>query len=1189
MNLKKILLSSLAVVASVVSLAPAHAALNDAEFTSALSWAYENGLTKYNTEAGFNPYANLTREQFAKFISSFAVTNLCLDVDADASCDFSDIPADASLEDYVVLSCQLGLVKGSAGKYMPTNNVTKAEVLAVIVRGMAAAAGEDAPSEDVNPRWANYFTEAKDAGLTKETDVNALSKSVTRYEVLLMLYRARMEDAECSDESIDDLLADLFGDDTDTNTGDDTTDEVTESDGTAKGMLSPSTPNGATIPGLVSVKVASFDFSATDEDVVLSEITLSRKGLGSDDTVDELTLFHGSEVLTKSKSFNSDDEAVFALNPSVTIKAGQKVTIDVVAKVGDSATVSNEEFSIALIGFDTNGSENTTNLPVMGNTFRIGGVDGVEVIVDDDGNISDVNLGDKGVEVAKFTMENNGDNDVEITQITLEDNEKNADEDLSNFVLKHNGTTIGTVASTNGKYLTFVLTTPIKIAENETEDFRVYADVVAGAGDDISFTIDEEIYVLGKDTKYGYGIAVDVAAYVAQTFAIKAGELTLVEKALPNDLARADRDEFVLAKFQLIPNAGKDLTLEDIFFTLNGTANLNGGADTWDEVFENVELQVVVNSGSVKRFDLDEDNGDANSVEFSDTDLGIVLPAEGTIMVSLVADSVSTFPAGWTNDDSFSVTMLTSLAGGFQIIENEDDENVDDIVPSSLTFDTIDLVSSAVELTRLSLGPVNVVRGSTNIDAIKFQVSADDAGNVFVQSFDFNVDVNVGACTPDSSMLAAVKLWRATGASGGYELLEQQGGFDLSPAGVITFDDFTEVEVMSSKDQVFLLTVDITDDNNLAGCVFDVEVSGADVEDDDNKDLTESGIPTSVGRQITITSAGSLSVNLDETDTLANRNKHVLAGTTSDYIAAFELIGDNEPIEIEDLILNVAGAGAGDFADSISEVILYKQDGTEIGREAVSTTPVMFDNINLVIPDGSMNIYVKVVADMIGSSQNGVPMDDVTIALEVDNAKGDNSGADVTPTYDGVGETDASFLFDVLSVHLSNIAINDAGTVGNTQLSDGNNIIGTIEITANTWGNTDISTNADIEAVLNVLGFTIDDTAGIVTSVSVERMDITTADKVCDANFVGPNYEVDFGSCDPVVAQIDEGVTARYRVEVSIAGAASNNSVQLRFNALNAGDIEYTSTDGAGFGTDEDALRLSIGSSLLGVKKSVSN
>lgn len=1180
MNFKKILLSSLVVAFAAVGMAPVNAALNDAEFTSALNWMYENGLTKYNTEDAFNPYATLTREQFAKFAASFAVTNVCLDVDETADCSFSDLPADPSLDEYVVLACQLGLVKGSNGMFYPTDAVTKAAVLTVMSRAMSAGAGEDAPSEDVTPWWKNHFDAMKSAGITKEADAYAVDKPVTRYEVALMLYRARMEDAECAGTEIDDILKDLFGDDTTTGTGDDSDDEVvvTESNGMAKAMLSATTPNGATIPGLVSAKVASFDFTATTEAVVISEIVLKRMGLGSDDVVDELTLFANNEVVTKSKSFNSDDEVVFTVSPAVTVEPGKTVTVDVVAKVGSAETapiVSNQEFSVALVSFDTNGKEDAANLPINANTFRVGGVDGAEVVVNDDGNISDVNLGDKAVEVAKFEMENNGDSDVMISQITLEDEEKNADENLENFVLKHKGVTVGTVAKSNGKYVTFVLTTPVTIGENETEDFRVYADVVAGAGDDVSFTIDQEIYVLGKDAKYGYGLAVNVASYAAQPFSILAGELTLVEKKLPNDLARADRDEFVLAQFELIPNAGKDLSLEDITFVLNGSNTLGG--DTWGEVFENVELQVTIN-GAVKRFDLNETNDTTTTLTLSDTDLGIFLKSTDVVVVKLVADTVTTFPAAWTNgDDSFSVAMSTAFPG-FEIIENEDDERVTKIVPSSITFDAVDLVSSVVDVTRLSLGNVEVVRGAQNIDAIKFQVSADDAGNVFANSFTVDFDVSVGACTPNSSLISAVKLWKQTsGASGGYELLEQQGGFDLSPAGTITFDDFTEVEVMASKDQVFLLTVDVTDDNGLAGCVFDAQVTAADVEDDDNKDLTANGLPTALGRNITVTAAGTLTVTLDNSDPLANRTKHVLAGTTSDYVASFEFNAVNEDILINDLRLNVAGAG--NFADAVSEVILYKADGTELARESVSTTPVVFDDINLVIPEGSMNVYVKVVADLIGKSQNGQQMADATLALQTLDVEGDDSGETVANT-----TTAASFAFDVIPVHLSNIAISDVGAIGNTQLSNGSNIIGTIEITANSWNNTNITTNGDIEAVLSGLTFTVDDQSAIVTAIRIERMDITTSDKICNVSLAGV---VNFTTCDAVVAQIDEGVTAKYRVEVDVAGAAGSDAVQLRFNNLNGGDIVYKSTDTSTLGINQ--LRLPVGSSLLGVKKSVAN
>jgi len=1135
MNLKKILLGTLVAAVSVVSLAPTtNAALNDAEFTSALNWAYENGLTKFNTEDAFNPYGLITREQLAKFVASFAVTNLCLEADETASCSFSDIPADPSLEQYVLLACQLGLVKGSNGKFMPTNNAMKYELLTIMSRALSAAAEETAPSEDMTPWYKGHFEAMKAAGITKAADVSAVTSAVTRYEALLMLYRARDEEAACADTDITSLLEDLFGDDT-TATGTDTTDEVvTESNGTAMAKLSATTPNGATIPGLVSVKVASFEVSATSEDVVLTELVLKRMGLGSDDTVDEVTAFVNGDVVTKSKSFNSDDEAVLTMNPAVTVKAGTTVVVDIVAKVGDSATVSNEEFSVALVAFDTNGKEETANLPLNANTFRIGGINGAEVIVNDNGNVSDVNLGDKAVEVAKFDMENNGDSDVMITQITLEDNEKNADEDLENFVLKYKGNTVATVAKASGKYVTFVLTTPVTIGENETEDFKVYADVIAGAGDDISFTIDQEIYVLGKDAKYGYGIATNVASYVAQTFSVLAGELTLVEKKLPNDLARADRDDFVLGSFELIPNAGKDLSLEDIRFVLNGS---NLGGDTWDEVFENVELWVTVD-GVTKRYDLNETSPSATAVTFSDTDLGVFLKSGKTTLVQLVADTVTTFPGTWTSPvKSFAVSMQTSTAGGFQVIENEDDETVNNIVPSSMTFDTVDLVTSTVVVTKLNLGnSVNVVKGAKNVDAFKFQVKPDQAGDVYVQSFDFDVDVAGCAVTPDADLLSAVKLWKwSTNASGAgsWEQLEQQGGFDLSAAGAISFDDFSEVEVLASKTQQFLLTVDVNDDDAVAGCSFDVNMTASDIEDDDNKDLTVT-VPAVIGRTIVVTAAGSLDIKPELNDSKVNRAKHVLGGTTSDYVAAFDLVATNEGANIEDLELSVAGAGAADFENAITEVVIYNAAGTELYRESVSTTPVLFDNINFEIPQGTTTIFFKVVADLIGEGANGSEMDEVTVTLDALNVDGSESGDDITPTI-GAGN---SYAFDVVPVRISDLAfVTSYGgysviTTYNSATTDSKLAI--LKVTTDTWANTAIATPDVLDLVLDTVNFTLP--AGV-TNVTLQRIDISNG---TEEN--GPS--VTYGT-DDVNNTIAKGTTAYYLLRGDIATGAGTFTVQI--------------------------------------------
>ncbi|USN55800.1 MAG: S-layer homology domain-containing protein [Candidatus Peribacteria bacterium] len=43
----------------------------DPEFSKAVTWMYENGLTRYNTSQAFQPDSWVTREQAAKFFVEY--------------------------------------------------------------------------------------------------------------------------------------------------------------------------------------------------------------------------------------------------------------------------------------------------------------------------------------------------------------------------------------------------------------------------------------------------------------------------------------------------------------------------------------------------------------------------------------------------------------------------------------------------------------------------------------------------------------------------------------------------------------------------------------------------------------------------------------------------------------------------------------------------------------------------------------------------------------------------------------------------------------------------------------------------------------------------------------------------------------------------------------------------------------
>ena len=1158
MNLKKILLGSVAVVVAAVSLAsvPANAQITDSEFDAALAWMYDNGLTKYNTQEAFNPYANLTREQFAKFSASFAATNLCLDADESMSCDFSDLPADTSLDEYVVLACQMGLVKGSAGKYNPTANVTKAAVLSVMMRGINAAAGEAAPSETGTPWWSDAAMQAKEAGITKETDISALDRAVTRYEVALMLYRARMEDAECADTDIEDLLGDLFGDDTTTDEDDTTDDVVTESNGTAMAKLSSATPNGATVPAGVSLPVASFDFTADSEDVTLTQLVVKRIGLGDNKAIKNLTLFVNGEVVTKSRTLNSDFEATFStFNTPVVIKKGETVKVDVIATVGD-VTQANKEFAIQLVDFDTNGKETKSSLPATANTFRVGSVAGATVVVLRDGTVSNPNLGAKGAELVKVQLDNNSDEDIQITQITIKDEMRNAD-NFSNYELKHKGITIASVATSSDRTVTFNLSTPLTISKKQSEDLRVFADVIKGAGDQSKFTIDTETYLQGKGTQYGYGIAVNVADYntpnVPQTITILAGEITFTENALPARKIRQNQKDVVLADYNLIVNAGKDLTLEDVNFVLNST---NGALSTgfWADVFEDVEMEVWIN-GSKKTFDLTASANSASIATYKDTQMAIALPATAKIQIRLVGDTKTTINAvnSWRK---FAVTL--NIASDVKLIENSDDRVVSDKTPSTITSNTIEIVNSTFQVTRLNRGNVSAVRWSTNIDAIAFQVKADDVSDIFVT--DIKVQWNIaGSGVFASSGVSAVKLWVSdTEGTGGWTLLETQGGTKIV-AGVLSFDKFADVKVMKGGTKNFLVTVDIVNDINLAGRTIEVFVPalGIVANDDNNRKLTDQpGLSTNPGRTITITSVGTIAAIIDNANTNTPRAKNVVAGTTSDYVSTFRLTAQNEAVIVEDFRINVVGGT--NFNEAVQTVEIYNAAGQKIASQSVTSTPVVFDNANLKVALGSNDFFVKLVTNSIGQNYDGLVMSDASLSFEALVARGEQSGVDTN-----LPITSGSNNVQIIPVHISLVKI----TGGAGALTNGSNELWVIEITANTWGNTKLDGSV-LDLVLSNLK--IDFWSTKASSGTITRLDISPADPICDVAVGGV---VNFASCTSGVANIKSAQTARYRVDAIFSWVVTNDSSQLSIANLAGGDLSYTSNE-VGYSFTVTDLRL---------------
>jgi hypothetical protein len=187
--MKKIVLlflASFVVCWSVFAQTWDEAVLADGEYIQAVSWMYEQQMTKYLDPIAFRPADLLSRQEAAKFFVGYATKIALKTIDTSRYCAFSDLEdADPTLKNDILQSCLLRLFKGNQGNFMPFEMVTKAQAITVLLR-----ATETEPlDESGTPRWLRAYELAKEKQYTKETDVYALDRPVTRYELALLLWR----------------------------------------------------------------------------------------------------------------------------------------------------------------------------------------------------------------------------------------------------------------------------------------------------------------------------------------------------------------------------------------------------------------------------------------------------------------------------------------------------------------------------------------------------------------------------------------------------------------------------------------------------------------------------------------------------------------------------------------------------------------------------------------------------------------------------------------------------------------------------------------------------------------------------------------------------------------------------------------------------------------------------------------
>ena len=778
-------------------------------------------------------------------------------------------------------------------------------------------------------------------------------------------------------------------------TSDEETTTVVTGNGDLAVSLSPSTPASATIPGAVNgIEVAAFDFTAGSEDVTVTQITVKRRGLSDEKTITGLAAFTDLGRASNSKNDNQENDTEAQLNLSdggVVVKAGETRTVTIVADLGAATDAANDEFALELVDVVANASVDMDSS--VSNTMRIGSVDAPTIVFNSGSSVSNPTLGEQDADLFEFEIDGDNNEDVILKSITFEGS-NNSEDNLVNFKLYKGNDLVAETTSMNDDYLTFDLGEGVVVEEDKNEDFLVTADIVEGAGDTVSFNIDESLDVTAESTKFGYGAAVNITAVDASgdlgTVTLEAGELTIIEIEPEYDEIREDKNNVVIGGFELNNVAGENLELQQFGVRVDIALGTSTGTIA-SEFFDDVELYNEDNGSS---YELTINGTDDDDVVYSDNSIDVVIPQGKTTWFIRVdtAESIVNFDTV-SFDVSFTTGTISGTTGGFYVEETEDNTQVTDITPSSVSFNTLDGSESGATASLVPLSDITVVRGADDLVVLQFEIEAEESSDIIIDEIVATVvaDTAFGAANLPSTSISAAKLF--VGSVSDSNEIDQESGSNIANDGTISFNDFDEITIAANDTETFIVTLSIVDGADaVTNTDYNTTLTSVSAEDDDNDDVTIAAGLLSA-REVTVTGFGVLSITADANNDDNQDAKTILAGENA-AVFSVDVQATNESMDVETVVFKVDT----DLTSIITNASLYLDDVLidTNSNSNVTATGITFDNLNdLIIEEATSELVLVVNTETIGFQKVGSTATGITVTnVDLEDVTGASSGKD---------------------------------------------------------------------------------------------------------------------------------------------------------------------------------------------------
>ena len=712
--------------------------------------------------------------------------------------------------------------------------------------------------------------------------------------------------------------------------------------------LASNTPASAYIAaGSAFNNMANINFTAGSSSVVVTQLTVTRTGLGSDSDINNVYLFSGSTRIGYSSSLGSGRATFVNSNGLFTIPANGTATISIKADLSSGVNTSKTySFGIAAatdVVTSGNGAVSGA-FPVVGNAMTSTVLSNpalatLQVQATPVG--STVNAGTKGVLVGQFQFQAQNSN-VKMSYLTLtEVGSINSSTDLGNIMLKDgSGTQIGSTLSQLGANNTanFDLSAnPYTISSGQNVTFSVYADVLGTPNRYFVFSIQRNSDIQAWDQTYNAGILATVqntGSFPVQqvtNISVQAGNLVVTtDSNSPTGNIATNVSNQTLAQFDFTAS-GEPVKINFLPFSIVYTGACSAG-DCNNTVLANlklvddqgVQLGSTFNTPSSSynyAFTGSPATGFTGLFGNSSSNLNYTIQANSTRVISLKADILAT---------SGSITAVqANLLGATNNAQGQTSlSNVSTTANNgrSLSMNGTPFSQS----TNGSLGAQSFVKGSGNDRVASFILTAGAGEGINMTSVTLATPNVSGGYYPFQNMKVFVNGTQFGSYTAGYVTGNNSYTFSGNPVaitagGTAVVDVYEDVQSGAIVDGTHW--VNTSPAVNLTNAVGSGATSGTS--------RTSTG--TATGQALVInTTGGSLAVSNDS-GTVASSN--VAMGATGVTMGSFKLTtGTTEGANLTSLTLTDTYNGL-NAVNAISNIKLF--DGqTQIGGNVSALTYV---------------------------------------------------------------------------------------------------------------------------------------------------------------------------------------------------------------------------------------------------------